>query len=277
MPANARSLSANESKVVLALEAEGRDELTLQDIATLANASAAYARKLAQSLVRKGWLQRLGRGRYLLNPARAGPDAIPDMNAFRVGSRLVSPSYFGYATGANLHGLLTRVPRAYFIVTTSRRTPTLAEPAEFRIVHVPARKFFGWTDAAKYGSKLRVSDVEKTLVDAIDRPDLVGGIAAAAQIVNNAKPRLDYDRLVAYAKRMRSKSLAQRLGYLLEHVAPRHQAPRAALEALQSLRGAAFVALGPPGRHGRKGRYVSRWRVIVNVPEDELLGEVSIR
>lgn len=277
MPADVRTLSANESKVVLALEAEGRDELSLQDIATLAGASPAYARKLAESLVRKGWIQRLSRGRYLLHHAMAGPDAIPDMDAFRVGSRLVSPSYFGYATAANFHGLLSSVPRAYFIVTTSRRAPTLSRPAEFRIVHVPPRKFFGWTDAEKSGSKLLVSDIEKTVVDAVDRPDLVGGIAAVAQIVNNAKPRLDHGRLVAYARRMRSKSLAQRLGYLLEHVAPEQHVPRAALEALQELRGAAFVALGPPARHGRKGRYVSRWRIIVNVPDAELFGEVRIR
>ncbi len=277
MRADVRTLSANESKVVLALEAQRREELGLQDIQTLAGASAPYARKLAAGLVRKGWIQRVGRGRYLLNPAMAGPDAIPDMNAFRIGARLVSPYYFGYATAANLHGLLTHVARTYFVVTTSTHAPILSEPADFRIVHVLPRKLFGLAEAEKYGSKFLASDVEKTVIDAVDRSDLAGGIAATAQIISNAKPRLDYGRLVEYAQRMGSKGLAQRLGYLLERLNPEQEAPTAALEALRALRGDAFAALGSPARHGRGGRYVSDWRIVVNVPDSELLGELRIQ
>lgn len=275
MSTDVRSLSANESRVVLALEAAGREELELHDIATLADATPAYARQLAGSLVKKGWIQRVGRGKYLLNPAKAGPDAIPDTNAFRIGSRLIEPYYFGYATAANVHRLLTQIARTYFVATNSKQTRTLSEPADFRIVHVPPRKFFGATETEKYGSPFLVSDVEKTVIDALDRPDLVGGLPACVQILNNAWPNIDETRLVQYVTRMRSKSLAQRLGYLIEHAV--HAEAPGTLKALRKLRGDAFAALGSPARYGRAARYASDWRIIVNVPDSELLGEVSIR
>lgn len=271
-----RSLSAAESKVVLALEARGQEVVELDDISQLASVRRDYARKLAERLTAKGWIQRVGRGRYLLNPAKAGPDAVPDMNAFRVGSKLVTPYYFGYATAASYHGLLQQASRTYYVVTTSRHAPTLAEPAEFKIVRVPRSKFFGLQDAEKYGAPIVLSDLEKTIVDAVDRPDRVGGIASVAQIIANAKPRMDHARLVEYARRMGTKSLAQRLGYLLDHVLPHERPPREARKALLQLRGDAFVALASTKQHPRTGRYISEWRVVVNVPESELLGEVRI-
>ncbi|MFA5860671.1 MAG: type IV toxin-antitoxin system AbiEi family antitoxin [Candidatus Thermoplasmatota archaeon] len=275
MRSELRTLSGRESKVVLGLEAQGREVLSLDDISSLAEVSPAHARKLAERLAAKGWIQRVGRGKYLLNPPKAGPDAIPDTNAYRIGSRLVTPYYFGYATAATYHGLLSQASRTYFVVTTSPHAPKISEPAEFRIVRVPPRKFFGITEAEKSGASILVADVEKTVVDAVDRPDYVGGISSVAQIISNAKPRLDAAKLVEYTTRMRSKSLAQRLGYLLDHVPPHGFQPRARA-ALLRLRGDAFVSLASPKQYPRRGRYVSEWRVVLNVPESDLMGEVNI-
>ncbi len=273
-----RSLSAAEGRVVLSLEAQAAETLTLGDIARLlGGASPSYARKLAFGLVRKGWVQRVGKGVYLLNHASAGPDAIPDTNPFRVGSHLVEPSYFGYATAANLHGLLAQTPRTYFVVTTSRKTVRVLEPAEFRLVWVPSRKFFGAARMEKYGASISVSNLEKTLLDCLDRQDLAGGMPAVVQVVHSAKPRIAYGRLRKYVVRMDNKSLAQRLGFLLERVRPEVPVPRSFLRFLRARTGVAFVALGSPGLYGNRGRHRNDWRIVVNVPDVQLLGEVDVR
>ena len=69
-----RSLSQTEAKVILALEAEGREIVSLTEIRKRTGASPGFARKLAHELVRKGWLQRVRQGTYLLEPEppRAG-------------------------------------------------------------------------------------------------------------------------------------------------------------------------------------------------------------
>lgn len=273
----ARSLSARESQVILTLEAEDRHEVTIDDIAELAGVSRTYARKLAHDLHEKCWLQRIGRGRYLLIPGKNGPDAIPETNPFRIGSHLVDPYYFAYGTAADLHGLSTQAPRTYTLATTVDTERTLEDPIAFRIVSVVPRKFFGWEEAERYGETVKVSDLEKTVVDCLDRQDLVGGLPGVVEVLAQAKPRIDPGKLAGYVERFGTGSLAQRLGYLLERIRPDVEVDDALLETLRSMQTSAHAHLGSPTRYGKKGGYESDWKVIVNVPEDEMFGEVAVR
>jgi len=129
-----RSLSKTEAKVVLSLEADRQDLVTLAGIQKRADVSSVFARKLAHDLVRRGWLQRVRRGTYLLNPSRHGPEALPDTDPLRIGSRLLDPYYFGYATAAELHGLFPQASRVYYLVTTKRYGVAGHSSARFRVV-----------------------------------------------------------------------------------------------------------------------------------------------
>lgn len=272
-----RSLSGRESQVILTLEAEGREAVSIGDIAELADVSRSYARKLAHDLHKKRWLQRIGRGRYLLIPAENGPEAVPETNPFRIGSHLVEPYYFAYGTAANLHGLITQAPRTYTIATTVDTERELKEPISFRLVHVVPRKFFGWEQAERYGATFKVSDLEKTVIDCLDRPDLTGGIGGIVQAIHEAKPRVDASNLADHVERFDNGSLAQRLGYLLEHVRPQDQVDDALIDVLLSHRSSAYVHLASPAQHGTTGRYDGRWKVIVNVSDERQFGEVTVR
>jgi predicted transcriptional regulator of viral defense system len=221
-------------------------------------------------------LQRLGGGDYLLNPAREGPEAIPETNPYRVGSHLVSPAYFGYGTAANLHGLLTQVFRTCFLVSLVRKKVSISQPTDYRIVHVSQRKFFGSTSIEKYGSWIQVSDLEKTVLDCVDRPAFAGGIPGVVQIISAAKPRLDYQRLRDYAKRVGNRSLVQRLGFFLKLVRPNIAVPPSFEAFLRRLRGDSFVLLGSPKHFGRTGKLDRQWRVIVNLSDPRLFGEVQV-
>ena len=67
-----RSLSPQESRVVLALTERGCREATRADIVKLLGTSAKAADRVIESLRRKGWLERASWGEYLLIPSRAG-------------------------------------------------------------------------------------------------------------------------------------------------------------------------------------------------------------
>ena len=138
-----RSLSKTEAKVILSLEAESKDVVTLADIRRLAGVSPGFSRKLAHDLVSRGWLQRVRRGTYLLNPSRYGPEALPDTDPFRVGSRLLKPYYFGFATAAELQGLFPQASSVYYLVTTARPGVGNGAGAQFRVVRSSPSRFFG--------------------------------------------------------------------------------------------------------------------------------------
>ena len=69
-----RSLSPQESRVVLALNESGQREATREKIIELLGGGPKAADHVIESLRRKGWLERASWGEYLLIPpgARTG-------------------------------------------------------------------------------------------------------------------------------------------------------------------------------------------------------------
>lgn len=272
-----RSLSATEARVILSLEEAREEDVSLDSIQRLAKVRRGFARKLAHGLVAKGWLQRVGRGRYLLNPSGYGPDAVPETDPLRVGSRLVEPYYFGFATAAELWGLLLQPGRTYYVVTPKRTTVRVPGPAQFRLVRQSESRFFGATTIDRRGQKLRVSDPERTVLDCLDRPELSGGLPGAVQVLARAKARLSWGRLATYLSRFGNESLCRRCGFLADRLRPSVPVPARWRERLLPKPDEPWVPLGPPGTYGRTGVRHPVWRIVQNVPERELFAEVDAR
>jgi predicted transcriptional regulator of viral defense system len=272
-----RSLSRTEAKVVLSLEAEGRVDLSLKGIQERAGVSVGFARKIAHDLVRKRWLQRVGRGAYLLSPSRHGPDAIPDTDPLRLGSRLVTPYYFGYATAAELLGLLPQASRVYYIVTPRRGTSRWPHAARFQRIHVAPSRFFGFQRIQRRGEKVIVSDPERTVLDCLERPELSGGLGGVVRVIESTGASLNWSRLDRYLRRLGRRSLSLRLGFLMELLQPAVRPPAGWLDRHSARLEDPFVPLGGPKEFGRRGEHDRRWHVIRNVPEALLRAEVDLR
>ncbi len=271
-----RSLSQTEARVILSLEAERQELVTLAGIEQRAGVTPGFARKLAHDLVRDGWLQRVRRGTYLLNPSRGGPEALPDTDPFRLGRRLVAPYYFAFATAAELHGFLPQASRTYYLVSTARSATYERPPARFRVVHCGPPLFFGTTSIDRRGERLVVSDPERTVLDCLNRPELSGGLGGVAQIFAQAKPRIDWRRFGSYLDRFGRRSLALRAGFLSERVRPSVRPPAAWVRARLARATDPYVPLGPSSTGGRAGPRDDRWHVIRNVSDAQLFAEGEI-
>ena len=91
METTLRTLGPAEAKVVLSFREQGRDVVETGDIIGLL-ASEQTGRKVIRNLVRKGWLTRLGGGRYMLLPPEWGPETIGENNPLAVASAVVKES-----------------------------------------------------------------------------------------------------------------------------------------------------------------------------------------
>src|ERR1700736_3886980 len=120
MPTLMRSLSSQESKVVLALAERHRRETTRAEIVELLGGSEKAADHVIEALRRKGWLERATWGEYLLVPPEQGPDILGDSNLLALASRVADPYYVGFGTAAAHYGLTTQHRRGIFVVTPVR-------------------------------------------------------------------------------------------------------------------------------------------------------------
>ncbi|MGA8440914.1 MAG: type IV toxin-antitoxin system AbiEi family antitoxin [Candidatus Sulfotelmatobacter sp.] len=273
-----RSLSTQESKVVLALTEQGRREATRAQIVDLLGGSAKAADHVIESLRRKGWLQRATWGEYLLIPPEQGPDALGDSNLLALASRVADPYYIGFSTAASYYGLTTQHRNVIYVVTPVRLRAREVGEARVRIVNPSADKFFGFEPVDVLGYKVMISDREKTAIDCIDRPALAGGVGETAMILANASRRFDWTKVVNYLQRVESGALVRRFGWLTDHVVA--DMPVEIRERLIGMTGGGSTRarLGPLHYHKVQDAigYDKTWRLFVNVSHEELHGSAGL-
>ena len=193
-----RSLSPQESRVVLSMAEDGSKEIERQEIIDMLGVSPQAADHVIRSLRRKGWLERASWGRYLLIPPEMGPDALGESNVLALASRIAEPYYFGYATAAMYYGFTTQHRQVVRLVTPVRSRNRRVLDTEVRIVNPVPRKFFGFGPIDMLGYTVMMSDREKTVIDCIDRPGLAGGEGDAATILGTACRRIDWHKAATY-------------------------------------------------------------------------------
>ncbi len=272
-----RSLSPLESKLILHLEWEKQPVVTLAEATAILGCSDAHARKILHQLAQKQWLARIKAGVYEVIPAERGAYAFPDTNPLFIGSYLVSPYYFSYATAAFYYGLSTQAAATVYIATTaakSKRVLTVRQRT-YRLVVQPASQFFGAVEVEAYGSRVWMADREKAVVDALTHPEYAGDIPEIAGMLWRGKAQCDWMRLAVHALKMQSQSLLQRLGYLGDFLALPW--PQEVREQLRAGIGKNVTYLGRVGLWGNDGAYDAAWRVIANLPSAELRAEIEVR
>ncbi|OIO09345.1 MAG: hypothetical protein AUJ52_06620 [Elusimicrobia bacterium CG1_02_63_36] len=269
-----RSLSKREADIVLALEWDKQRLITIKDIVKRLRCTRNYAYWLAHNLEAKGWLEAIVPGTFLLIGAERGPKGVPEMNPYVIARVLPKPYFFAYRWACLHHGLTAQVPTLVHVALARPKRPIEIKNARFEFINLTPKRMFGFMETEKSGEKLNVSDLERTVLDAIDRPELVGGIEAAAEAVFQAGKQIEFAKLLDYLRRFDDSALARRLGYLCELLKVPLPKNLSGYLSAQTKRLPAY--LGAPGRWGKEGPLDKSWRLVINVPREELLGEIHI-
>jgi predicted transcriptional regulator of viral defense system len=274
-----RSLSLQESRVVLALSERGQRETTREEIVKLLGGRPKVADHVIESLRRKGWLERATWGQYLVIPPEQGPEALGNSNLLALASRIANPYYIGFGTAAAHYGLTTQHRKVIFVVTPVRLRPRDVGESRVRIVNLSTNKFFGFESLDVLGYKVMISDREKTAIDCIDHPALAGGVGEAATILATASRRFDWTKAADYLERIDSGALARRFGWLADYA--KADVPRAVRDRVLTLAGQSRKTwLGPDPARARAVQgaigYDETWRLFVNVKREELHGSAGL-
>jgi predicted transcriptional regulator of viral defense system len=220
------------------------------------------ALKVVSSMARKGLLDRVRRGVYVVRPLRAiaRPWSLTALVAVEQ-AMAGEPHYIGGLAAFTLHRLTEQTHATVIDVylAAHRRTATIAN-ARVRFHKIAkADLLLGLQTVAIEQVPVSVSDPERTLLDALDRPAAVGGLLHGVPLVLRALDRVDTALLASYACTQSSTSTIQRLGVLLE----RRGAAEGILAALSDrVRDTVNKPAMLPG--SRRGRLHPRWRIIEN-------------
>jgi predicted transcriptional regulator of viral defense system len=213
---NPRTLGPREAEVLAWLETDRPAIIVVADVADAVDVSRAYARTLVSRLERKGWLQRLTRGRYEPLLGASGGWRAPDPWAALDG--WIRPHYVSFASAAHELGLTPDRPGEVQVATV----PGAALPrgiAESGVQLVRLRRFTleGSKVLQLHGHDIRVADTERCLVDCATHLDLAGGALGLSRMLARAHKGVDWVKLAHMAGELpRGVNAMRRLGALLE-------------------------------------------------------------
>lgn len=268
-----RGLSPLEARVVLELEWEERRVVERREIIEFLDGDPNRADPVIRSLRRKGWLERISAGRYLLIPASRGPEGIPDGNFLPIAGHLAESYYIGYATAAAHHRLTDQARAAVWVVTPRTVRNRSIRGIRFHFVTLIERKFFGYEPVKVFGDEVMMSDPEKTVLDCVDRMPNAGGIGEVTKIIARALPSFNWKRFARHATRFGSIAVVQRFGYLAGQA--KLDIPPAVRKRLRGhIKPRSRSYLGPTARWGSKATYNAEWQILVNVPQHEITSEL---
>jgi len=238
------------SEFVAAHTADGRSEFTSNNL---------LARHLAS-----GRLIRVRRGLYAVVPRGVDPDKAP-VDPYLLASRLAGDAVVAYHAALQFHGKTYSIWRRFHYLTAKRARLFSFRGMEFIPVRVPVtvRSLPQWgggkTEAPHAGGQARVTTLERTLVDVLDKPDKCGGweeIWRSLEMVEF----FDLDVVIAYAITLGSSLTIARLGFFLEQRRESLMVDDSHLDALRLQ-----APRQPRYLDGARvsGRLVPRWNLIV--------------
>jgi predicted transcriptional regulator of viral defense system len=261
-----RSLSAREARLLSALAAAGLSTFTLEQARQVSGINGLDVTRLLYRLSAKRWIQRLERGKYRVIPLEAGPEADWGEHEYLIAATLVRPYYLAYGTALSYYGYVERQARPVWIATIRRKRPVTVGDISYRFVTLSEHKFFGYTSVELLNTPVQIAEREKAIADGFDHPEYCGGVLEPAKGLWFGADELDLGRLVSYGRRLGNRTAMRRLGFWLERLEIGDQAVLRRLEVPEDRNYARLDPAGPS-----QGPRDARWRLIVNVPERQLL------
>ncbi len=216
-------------------------------------------RVILSRLEKKGWIERIEKGKYMLILVGSEKGEYT-LDEFVLASALAEPYCVGYWSALNYHGFTEQIPTIVFVQTTSRERWREKKifGVNFKIVKLKKEKFFGKETFWSGDEQVNITDKEKTIVDCLDKLKYCGGIVEVAKVVRSED--FDDGKILDYIDRIGNTGVWRRFGYLCDLHGVNIDIP--AVDTRN------YLKLDPTMPD--KGDRNSKWRLIINVDENEL-------
>ena len=267
-----KTLGPLAATLVTTLHERNKVLFDLGEVKAITGLSDASARSFVRSLVDRGVVTRLKPGLFILVPFELGKETEYMGHPWLVARALASGDdyYLSHGTAMEVHQMITQPQLVVHVSTPNPKRTRLIMGTEFRFIRCTEKQIFGIEEQwATKQEKVRVSDIDHTVIDGLKQPEYCGGITEVAKGLWMQREKISPERLVEYALRLNVGAVIRRLGYLLDLY---ELGTDKTATALTNRLTNTYAPLDPvlPSQ----GKHLHRWRLRLNVEPEELLSVV---
>lgn len=216
----------------------------------------------------RGRIMPVRRGLYATVPPGGDPASSP-VDPYLVAAKMSNDAVLAYHTALEFHGKAYSVYTRLHYVSARTSLPLVFQSHEFTRVPVPhpllekGKEMFGVATRKRSGIEIRVTNLERTFVDVLDRPDLAGSWEEIWRSLESVE-FFDLDQVVEYVLLLENATSAAKAGFFLEQHRETLMADDNHLKPLRTLRPRQPHYLE---RSRRKAcRLVKEWNLVI--PEE---------
>jgi len=239
----------------------------------LPGSSKTALKETLSNMTQRGLLMLLKRGLYYIIPYEQDSESfMPDWHL--ISEHLVKKGdhYIGYYSALQVHNLITQPSLKQQIVVSKQVRPSTRDikGVQFQFIYHNEKHFFGskkiWIDSYH---KVKCSDLEKTLVDCLYKPDYAGGIVEVARAIHASRDEINYFKLLEYIEKFKSQAVIKRLGFLIETLGLKTEITN----ILQEKKTPSYVLLDT--ELPKTGKTIDRWSIRQNLDSETIRSVIN--
>ena len=222
-----------------------------------------YVKEFLFHLKNEKWIHPLKRGLYTLDSLFL--DGIP-IHEFEIAMALAPNSVISFYSAFQYHKLTLQIPSViYLTIPISQNLPKVGKEKNVLIRHVKyefvqTKKafYFGYQKIWLHNAQIMMTDLERTLLDGLRKPQYCGSFIEVFNSYKNALDRANLGKLIDYSLKLET-AMIKRLGYVLEQCGVQEKT----LHPLLKVKASSFFKLDNQGLD--EGSYNKKWMIRENI------------
>ncbi len=268
----AKTLGTVSARLLQEFLKKGKSTFTLDEALKYTASDYPVTVNLMARLVKRGVIARIKSGTYLI--LQTGTENTQLKNWPIIAREIAAPHlyFISHYSAMRLHGMTSHAIIDVFITIPARVPDKKLKDIQYHFIYSKKEHFWGLTTHwATKQEQVQVSDLERTVLDGLDRPDICGGLTDVLRGIWVKQKEIDWAKLVQYTKKFKTKAAVKRLGFIIETLKIGNEKfTEQILAVIKNAKG--YVLFDPDG--AKKGGYLNRWGIRLNSDIEELKASV---
>ncbi|MBU2564559.1 hypothetical protein KKA23_03205 [Patescibacteria group bacterium] len=263
-----KTLGKTSAKLIEGLYDKNKVIFSINDVVNITGLNYFSAGRLISELKNRKIIASLKKGKHIIIPQELGNVNNYIGNWFIAAKNIVNSLnyYIAFYSAMDFWGMTIHPINKIFIATNKRQISPINAKDRFKFVFISKKFIFGvtekWIDKKE---KVRISDLEKTILDALFHPEYCGGITEIAKGIFLVKDKIDWKKILFYLKKYNKSIIVKRLGYISEIL---NIGDKKTLNDLKRIIGKQYDVFDPV--LPKKNLAKNNWRLIDNVSPNQI-------
>ena len=257
-----KTLGPISAKFVSDLKEEGRSVFSLKEAQDLLEKNHQETIQFITDLVNRQILFRLNKGIYLLLETTKESSQLSNWPLIAKALVANNDYYISHFAAMRLHGMTTHALAEIQISLPKRCRDKEIYRIKYHFVYVKPEHFGGaeqkWVSKQE---KVLVSDLERTILDCLNRTDLCGGLVEIFKGIWSINTKINWEKLIDYSYKYSNKAAVKRLGYIAELLEIDNKYLQKLHKIVEDSHD--YVLLDPKGE--KLGKYYKKWNLRLNI------------